>query len=129
MELIYWPSTQKTGEARAVADWQSYPIVVEVEYKLVPNGGFARSGHGWTTSLSSKIIQFAPEKPLPSGRRVDLSIAWPALLNYNVPLRSHITGSIVKSRTACVTVEILRYEFRTRGLNPSAGEAKPMWGL
>ena len=89
-----------------------YPIVVEVGYKL-ERRGLARTGRGWTAGMSSTTINFLAAEPLPQDNRIDLSIAWPALLNGKVALRLCIQGRIVQSRGEWVSVEILKYEFHT----------------
>jgi hypothetical protein len=96
---------------------RSYPIFVEVEYELTHLGS-AKTGHGWTESLSSRNIEFIAAGPLPPDHRVDLSIAWPALLNGKVGLRLCIRGRITKSRDHYVSVKIERYEFRTKASTP-----------
>jgi len=96
---------------------RSYPIFVEVEYGL-PDLASGRTGNGWTESLSSKNIEFIAADPLPADQPIDLSIAWPALLNGKVGLRLCIRGRITKSRDHYVSVKIERYEFRTKASTP-----------
>src|SRR5690349_16655747 len=107
-------------KAGAIADRRSYPIVIGVEYKLAVDGRPMKTGRGWTASLSSAVITFDTTERLPPGTRIDLSIAWPALLDNRVGLRLCIKGSILESQSNRVTVEILRYEFRTRYLKSEA---------
>ena len=89
---------------------RAYPILVEVDYKFPHK---ARTGHGWTESISSRQIRFITAETLLPKHRIDLSIAWPALLHGKVALRLCIQGRIIESRDNCVSVEIQRYEFRT----------------
>ena len=96
---------------------RAYPIVLKVDYKL-PHG--AMSGHGWTASLSSKIVEFIAAEPLPLHSQINLSIAWPALLNEKVALRLCIQGQVIKSGDNCVLVQMQRYEFRTKASSSSA---------
>ena len=94
----------------------AYPIVVGVEYKLAVDGRPVRIGRGRTVMLSSTLITFITAEPLPRGRRIDLVMEWPALLNGKVGLRLCIKGRVVESKANYATVEIIRYEFRTRYL-------------
>ena len=93
-----------------------YPIVVEVGYTVTLDGRRVDTGYGWTLRMSSTLIQFAPSRPLVPGNGIELAIAWPALLHESVGLQLSIRGSVVESKTNCVAVQILRYEFRTRSL-------------
>ena len=90
-----------------------YPILVEAGYKVAHPRTVTR-GRGWTTGMFNREIRFITAEPLPQDSRIDLSIAWPALLNGNVALRLCIRGRIIKTRERSVSVEIQRYEFRTR---------------
>ena len=90
-----------------------YPLDLEARYEL-PNERTSRQGR--TVSLSSSVIVFEPGESLPIGSRIALSISWPVALNNTVALRLCISGRIVENRANCVTVQILRYEFRTKGL-------------
>src|SRR5579872_5549716 len=90
-----------------------YPLEFEARYELLNE---RKSRLGRTVSLSSSVIVFEPGESLPVGSRIALSISWPVSLNGTVALRLCISGKIVENRANCVTVQILRYEFRTKGL-------------
>src|SRR5579862_1600716 len=99
-----------------------YPIVEKVEYTLNQSQSGSR-GCGWTIALSSKTVTLVPDDPLPPAKRIELSIAWPVLLDGEIGLRLWILGVIRESTPRRVTVEILRYEFRIRNLK--AAELQP----
>ena len=102
------PALPKSPEHR----W--YPVVAEVEYKLVVDGESAMTGHTRTVSLSSTGVRFESNHVLPIGNPIELSIAWPVDLDDRVGLKCCVGGTIVENKLNLVTVEILRYEFRTR---------------
>ena len=89
-----------------------YPVSLQVVYKL--NG---RTGGARTLSMSSAVVRLARGELLPTRQQIELSIEWPVFLNGKVGLRLCIKGNIIESSSDCTSVEILRYEFRTKGLN------------
>ena len=97
----------------ATAVPRSYPIFVEVGYKL-PHRGAVRTGRGLTESMSSTCIRFVAPDELPTDTPIDLSIEWPALLNEKVGLRLCVKGRIIERRGGWVAVAVIRYEFRTK---------------
>ena len=98
-----------------------FPIIRDVRYKLVSGRGAPESGMGHTVDVSSRGVLFTAENPLPPGKRVELSISWPAQLDGKCALKLVARGKIVRCRGKQVAVEINKYEFRTqssRGLAP-----------
>ena len=98
-----------------------FPIVRDVKYKLVSGRGAPEGGVGHTVDVSSRGVLFTAENPLPPGKRVELSISWPAQLDGKCALKLVARGKIVRCRGKQVAVEINKYEFRTqssRGLAP-----------
>ena len=91
-----------------------YPISIDLEYRLPLSTMGAKTGHGRTVRLSSASIQFESEDYLPPGSTVEVLIAWPARLEYGVALQLFVRGRTVRSRDSLITLEIQRYEFRTR---------------
>ena len=102
--------------SRAGRSPREYPVVAEVEYKLFVDGKPLRTGRGWTVTLSSTEVLFEPDETLAAGNYVELLVSWPALLNGKVGLRLWIRGLIGQVDGNLVTVEIIRYEYRTRRL-------------
>ena len=116
--------------SRAGRSPREYPVVAEVEYKVLVDDKPWRTGHGWTVTLSSTAVLFEPDESLGAGHYVELLVSWPALLNGKVELRLWIRGLLSQIDGNLVTVEILRYEYRTRRLvrkeKPAEALAKPL---
>ena len=91
-----------------------YPICADVEYYLCKGRGVSSSGVGRTIYLSSGSVQIETEHGLPLGGKVELAITWPARLDNHVRLKLQITGRTVGVEGGCTTINIARYEFRTR---------------
>jgi hypothetical protein len=90
-----------------------YPICAHVEYRLCEDGVWS-SGAGRTIYLSSGSVQIETEHGLPLGAMVELAVTWPARLDNHVCLKLRITGRTVGVKGGCTTINIARYEFRTR---------------
>jgi c-di-GMP-binding flagellar brake protein YcgR len=90
-----------------------FPIEREMHYRVL-NKRSEESGNGKTVNISSSGILFATEEALPLGRRVELSISWPAQLNGKCPLKLVARGRVVRFEKGLVAIEIQQYEFRTQ---------------
>jgi len=73
------------------------------------------TGVGRTVNISSGGVLVDTANSLPAGVEVELSIAWPAILNGVAALKLHVIGQTVRVQGNCTAVVIRRYEFRTRG--------------
>lgn len=91
-----------------------FPLVRDVKYKIVSGRGLPESGAGHTVDVSSSGVLFTAQNPLPPGKRVELSISWPAQLDGKCALKLVARGKIVRCRGKQVAVEIDKYEFRTQ---------------
>jgi c-di-GMP-binding flagellar brake protein YcgR len=87
----------------------------EVQYRVLDNKNPDPSAHGKTVNMSSSGVLFTTEKALPSGRRVELNINWPAQLDNKCALKLVARGRIVRSQADSAAIEILQHEFRTKG--------------
>ena len=106
--ILWVPGTQeRRGNER-------FPIVRDVRYRVLTSRGVPRSGTGKTIDVSSNGVLFAAEVPLPRGRRVELSISWPAQLDGKCALKLVATGRVTRTRGTEVAIEIDKYEFRTQ---------------
>jgi hypothetical protein len=92
----------------------SYPLMIDLEYRLLGRGGAVQAGCGRTVTLSSTRVQFECADYLPEQSKVEISIVWPVRLDNGVGLKLCIVGRTVFSPDHLVVVEIQRYEFRTR---------------
>ena len=68
---------------------------------------------GQTVNMSSTGVLFTADCELTPGRRVEVSISWPAQLNDKCPLKLVARGRVVRVEGAKVAIEIQQYEFRT----------------
>jgi hypothetical protein len=100
-----------------------FPIVRELRYKVMNSKGAVEVGTGETINISSKGVLFNAHVPLPSGKRIEISINWPAQLDGKCGLKLVARGRIVRCEGTNVALEIEKYEFRTvgRGLGARAG--------
>ncbi len=97
-----------------------FPVEQDVRYKMLYGQRIAETGSGKTVNISSGGVWFTTETMLTSGMPIELSMAWPVLLNDSCPMKLMIYGCVVRSNERGAAVAIERYEFRTqgRGLQP-----------
>ncbi len=92
-----------------------FPLEREVRYKVLNRKGGQESGTGKTINMSSHGILFTTEQPLLPGRRLEISVSWPAQLNATCPLKLVARGRVVRCEGGTAAIEIQHYEFRTQG--------------
>jgi hypothetical protein len=68
-----------------------------------------------------RLTTHAPDHELPNGAGLQLTLEWPILLDGSIGLELMLVGTLVSTNPLDATMQILRYEFRTKG----AG--KPVW--
>ncbi len=91
-----------------------FPIERDARYKIV-EGKAVILGTGKTVDISSSGIRFTTESPLQTGRRLELSVSWPAQLNNGCPLKLVALGRVVRCDNKTASLAIEKYEFRTQG--------------
>jgi len=91
-----------------------FPIESELRYKLVDSKGTSDGGLGRTLNMSSSGVLFTSETQLPVGRRVELSVDWPAQLNEHCGLKLVALGRVIRSSAEAAAIRIDKYDFRTR---------------
>ena len=97
-------------------DSERFPIEQEVRYRALGKRGPQTEGTGKTLNISSHGVLFtANDNTLTVGRRIELSIVWPAQLNNDCRLKLVVRGRICRIKSGGIAVEIGRYEFRTLG--------------
>jgi len=101
-------TTERRGTER-------FPIVRDLRYRVLTSRGTPQSGTGKTIDFSSTGVLFSAQAPLPPGRRVELSISWPAQLDGRCALKLVARGRVTRSHGSEVAIEIDKYEFRTQG--------------
>jgi hypothetical protein len=99
-----------------------FPIEREVRYRVLNKRSGEESGDGKTINISSSGVLFTAEHILLPGRRLELSINWPAQLNNRCALRLVARGRVVRFEDGRAAIEIQQYEFRTQAsAAPPAG--------
>jgi len=103
---------KETNERRAS---DRFPIARDLRYKMLSKRNGDENGSGRTVNMSSNGVLFSTDNILLPGRRVEVSINWPAQLNSNVGLKLVARGRIVRYEQGMAAMEIQQYEFRTQG--------------
>lgn len=98
-----------------------FPIEREVRYRVLNKRGGDEVGDGRTINISSAGVLFTSSHMLLPGRRLELSISWPALLNDKCPLKLVARGRVVRFEQGRAALEIQQYEFRTQGASGVSG--------
>jgi hypothetical protein len=98
-----------------------FPIEREVRYRVLNKRSGEETGDGKTINISSSGVLFTSEHILLPGRRMELSISWPAQLNNKCALKLVARGRVVRFEEGRAAIEIQQYEFRTQSSAPAAG--------
>lgn len=102
-----------SGAERRAAD--RFPIEREVRFRLLGKRNGHEEGTGKTVNISSNGVLFTTDKALLPGRRIEVSISWPAQLDNRCYLKLVAKGRIARQEGNRAAVEIQQYEFRTAG--------------
>ena len=114
-------SLEQTGQSeRRHSD--RFPIEREIRYRVLNKRGGDEAGDGKTVNMSSAGILFTTENMVLPGRRLDVSITWPAQLNNKCALKLVARGRVVRFEEGRAAMEIQQYEFRTA----ATGEPVPV---
>ena len=112
-------SPEQNGQAdRRHSD--RFPIEREVRYKILSKRSAEEAGDGKTVNISSCGVLFTADHVLLPGRRLELSISWPAQLNNKCASKLVARGRIVRFEDGRAAMEIQQYEFRTQSTQPSS---------
>jgi PilZ domain-containing protein len=103
--------SEREKNDRRAAD--RFPIEREVKYKVLNRKNADEIGYGKTVNMSSNGVLFTTDQYLLPGRRLELSISWPAQLNSTVALKLVARGRVVRCEEGKAAIEIHQYEFRT----------------
>ena len=90
-----------------------FPIEREVRYRALNKRGGEEAGEGKTVNISSSGVLFTSNHLLLPGRRMELSISWPAQLNNKCALKLVARGRVIRFEHGRAAIEIQQYEFRT----------------
>ncbi|MGA2145926.1 MAG: hypothetical protein ABSH49_13290 [Bryobacteraceae bacterium] len=92
-----------------------FEIELDVRYRVLYGHRIAETGTGRTFNISSGGVWFTTNSMLTTGMPVELSVAWPALLNDCCALQLIICGCVVRSNERAAAVAIEGHEFHTAG--------------
>src|ERR1017187_3482861 len=106
------PKLDPAVERRAT---RRFAIEQEVSYKVLDHrAAVPEGGAGKTLDISSKGVLFETEQRLRPGKRVEVSVNWPAQLEGGCPLKFVAVGRVVRADETSAAMHIEQYEFRTR---------------
>ncbi len=100
------------GERRASG---RFPIQQEVIYTLLDGRNRSEMVAGRTVDMSSGGILFTTSESLDPGKRLEISVNWPARLDGTCRLKLVAMGRVVRSEADRAAIAIEHYEFRTQG--------------
>ena len=106
------PPLERAANRRAT---DRFPIIRELRYRVLGGRGNSAWGSGKTLDFSSTGILFSSETPLAPGKRLELSISWPAQLDGKCALKLVARCRVVRCSGTQVAVAMDKYEFRTQG--------------
>jgi hypothetical protein len=108
---VSWASSFETDDDRR--SHRRYPIVLEVEYKVVKRHRVVELGSGFTLNISSSGVLIELSDTLRSTGAVEVTLHWPFLLDGICPLRLVIKGRVIRNhgRGKRIAVSIKHYEF------------------
>jgi hypothetical protein len=107
-------SVQKdSGVERRGSD--RFPIEREVRYRILNKRNTIEEGTGKTINISSNGVLFTTDQILVPGKRLELSISWPAQLDNKCQLKLVARGRVARLEQGRAAIEIQQYEFRTQG--------------
>jgi c-di-GMP-binding flagellar brake protein YcgR len=117
----------KAGSAAERRDAKRFPIEQEVSYKILDHRATApESGAGKTLDISSGGVLFETGQRLRPGKRVEVSVNWPAQ-SEGPPLKLVAVGRVVRAEDTRAAMHIEQHEFRTRRIKelPAIEPEKP----
>lgn len=91
-----------------------FPIEREVRYRVLNKRSAEEAGDGRTINISSSGVLFTSDHTLLPGRRLELSISWPAQLDNRCALQLVARGRVVRFEPGRAAIEIQQYEFKTQ---------------
>jgi len=104
---------------------QRFPVERDLKFRVTARKGIEESGTGRTVDMSSGGVLFTTDRLLLPGRRLELSISWPAQLNQQCALRLFAQGRVVRFEDGTAAVAIDHHEFRTERA-PSPAPVQPI---
>jgi PilZ domain len=100
------------GTERRGAD--RFPIEREIRYRLLNRREITPEKIGKTINISSNGILFTTDEVLLPGKRIEVSVSWPAQLDNKCQLKLVARGRVTRLEEGRAAIEIQQYEFRTQ---------------
>ncbi len=97
----------------------------EVQYRVLNRRESELEGTGKTVNMSSAGVLFTTGKMLLPGRRLELSISWPAQLDNRCALQLMARGRVVRFEGNTAALEVVKHEFRTKSAKPDSRPPSP----
>jgi hypothetical protein len=97
-----------------------FPIEREVRFRSLSKRNGDDAGEGQTINISSSGVLFTSKDVLLPGRRMEISVSWPAQLNNRCALKLVARGRIIRFEQGRAALEIQQYEFRTQSAPATA---------
>lgn len=116
-------SDSEKGIERRAAD--RFPIEREVRYRILNKRNTIEEGVGKTINISSNGVLFTTDQILVPGKRLELSISWPAQLDNKCQLKLVARGRVARLEQGKAAIEIQQYEFRTQGSKGFSAQLDP----
>jgi len=91
-----------------------FPVRRDARYKLLDSGVIVDSGVGQTINISSGGVAFSVDHELKKGCFIELSMSWPALLDFTCPMRMVVFGRVLRCSEGLAVCTIDKHEFRTQ---------------
>ena len=107
--------TKHSGKRHGIP---GFPIETSVSFRLLGVRNLSKVGKGRTIDISRKMITFAPERELPNGIGLQMVVEWPSLFDGSVGMDLILYGAVTSTDPSATTMEIVRSEFRTKGVLP-----------
>ena len=85
----------------------------EIRFRVMEQDKIVAVGTGKTLNLSSNGVAFVTQQNVPPGAFIEVSIAWPALLENRCPLQLIGFGRVLRSEGGTVAATLEQHEFRT----------------
>ena len=111
--------TRQSGADRRATD--RFPIERDVRYRVLDKRVAPEEGTGKTINISSTGVLFTTDQILMPGKRLELSISWPAQLDNKCNLKLVARGRVARMEPGRAAIEIQQYEFRTLGSKGLSG--------
>jgi len=108
------PAKETAGSANDRRSADRFPIEREVRYRMLSKRSGPQEGVGKTINISSTGVLFTTDEVLIPGKRLEISISWPAQLDNKCQLQLVARGRVTRHENGRAAIEIQQYEFRTQ---------------